>query len=146
MDYFMKSPQAYAIPNQEASTVVEALVTNFFCNFKVLRELHSDQCRYFESRLIQVLQSLGVSKTHTMSLHLQLAGMAKGYIKTVEEHLRKVVVSHQRNWDARLPIFLVAYRASTHDTMGLTPASQVFRGELQMPCNMLFGAPPPYKE
>jgi hypothetical protein len=28
----------------------------------------------------------------------------------------------------------------------LTPASQVFRGELQMPCNMLFGAPPPYKE
>lgn len=27
------------------------------------------------------------------------------------------------DWDARLPIFLLAYTASTHDTTGLTPAS-----------------------
>jgi hypothetical protein len=38
MDYFVKWPEVYAIPNQEASTVVEALVTNF-CRFGILREL-----------------------------------------------------------------------------------------------------------
>jgi hypothetical protein len=42
MDYFTKWPEAYALPNQEASTVAEALVTNFFCRFGIPRELHSD--------------------------------------------------------------------------------------------------------
>jgi hypothetical protein len=39
MDYFTKWPHAYAIPNQEASTVAEVLVTNFFCHFRVPWEL-----------------------------------------------------------------------------------------------------------
>jgi hypothetical protein len=42
MDYFMKWAEAYVIPIQEASTVVEALVTSSCC-FRILRELHSDQ-------------------------------------------------------------------------------------------------------
>jgi hypothetical protein len=32
MNYFTKWPEAYIIPNQKASTVVEALVTNI-CSF-----------------------------------------------------------------------------------------------------------------
>jgi hypothetical protein len=45
---------------------------------------------------------------HTASLHPQLDGMVEHYIKTVEVYLRMVVASHQRDWDARLPIFLLA--------------------------------------
>jgi transposase InsO family protein len=98
MDYFTKWPEVYAIPNQEASTVAEALVTNFFCRFGIPRELHSDQVRNFESHLLQeILQRLGVSKTRTTPLHPQSDGMVERYIKTIEEHLRKVVASHQRD-------------------------------------------------
>jgi hypothetical protein len=43
MDYSTKWPEAYAIPKQEASTVAEALVTNFFLRFGISRELYSDQ-------------------------------------------------------------------------------------------------------
>jgi hypothetical protein len=39
----MKWPEAYAILNEEALIVAEALVTNFFCRFQVPQELHSDQ-------------------------------------------------------------------------------------------------------
>jgi hypothetical protein len=68
--------------------VAEALVNNFFCCFEVPRELHSGQGSKSESRLIQeVLQHLGVSKTHTTPMHLQLDSMVEHYIKTVEEHL-----------------------------------------------------------
>jgi hypothetical protein len=74
----------------------------------------------------EVLQRLGVGKTRTTPLHPQSDGMAERYVKTIEEHLRKVVSTHQRNWDERLPIFLLAYRASTHDTTGMTPANMVF--------------------
>jgi hypothetical protein len=68
----------YSIPNQEALTMAEALVTNFFCCFGVPRELHNDQGRNFESRLIQeVLQHLGVSKTPITPLHPQSDGMVE---------------------------------------------------------------------
>jgi hypothetical protein len=75
MDYFTKWPEVYPIPNQEASTVADALVTNIFCRFGVPRELHSDQGRNFESRLMQeVLQRLGVGKTRTTpSIHSRTA-------------------------------------------------------------------------
>jgi hypothetical protein len=51
MNCFTKWPEAYAIPNQQASTVAEALVTNFFCHFGIPWAVHSDQDRNFESRL-----------------------------------------------------------------------------------------------
>jgi transposase InsO family protein len=109
MDYFTKWPEVYPIPNQEALTVAENLVNNFFCRFGVPRELHSDQGRNFESHLLQeVLQRLGVSKTRTTPLHPQSDGMVERYIKTIEEHLRKVVASHRRDWDGRLHLFLLA--------------------------------------
>jgi hypothetical protein len=43
MDYFMKWSQAYAIPDEETSTVAHALVTNFFCRLGIPRELQSDK-------------------------------------------------------------------------------------------------------
>jgi hypothetical protein len=76
MDYFTKWPDVYAIPNQEASTVADFLVNNFFCRFGVPMELHRDQGRNFESRLMQeVLERLEVSKTRTTPLHPQSDGM-----------------------------------------------------------------------
>jgi transposase InsO family protein len=102
---FLQVARSLRHSNQEASTLAEAL------------ELHSDQGRNFESRLLQeVLQHLGVSKTCTTPLHPQSDGMVECYIKTVEKHLRKVITTHQRDWDATLPIFPLAYRESTHDT------------------------------
>jgi transposase InsO family protein len=63
--------------------VAEALVTDFFCPFGVPREVHSDQGRNFESHLTQeILQRLGVSKTHTTPLHPQSNGMIERYMKT----------------------------------------------------------------
>jgi len=115
MVYFTKWPEVYTIPNQETSTVADTLVNNFFCCFGVPMELNNDQGQNFDSRLMQeVLKQLGVSKIRTIPLHLQSDGMVECYVKTIEEHLRKVVSIHQWDWDQMLPIFLMAYRASTH--------------------------------
>jgi hypothetical protein len=91
MDYFIKWPEAYTIPNQEVLTVAEALVTIFFCHFRVPRELHSDQGRNFESCLMQeVLQCVGVSTTHIAPLHLQSDGIVEWYMKMVREQQPEV--------------------------------------------------------
>jgi hypothetical protein len=76
------------------------------------------------------LQRLGIYKKPTKPLHPQSDGTLERYIKLVEEHLQKVVASHQRDWDTRLSTFLLAYWASTHDTTGLTPANLVFAREI----------------
>jgi hypothetical protein len=86
-----------------------------------------------------------VNKKHNTPLHPQSDCMVERYLKTVEEHIWKVVASHQRDWDARLPISLHAYMTSTHDTTGVDPASLVFGREPRLPYDLLF-APPPDKE
>jgi hypothetical protein len=53
MEYSTKWPEAYAIPNQETSAVVEGLVSKFLRRSGVPLELHSDEGRNFESRLMQ---------------------------------------------------------------------------------------------
>ena len=78
MDYFTKWPDVYAIPNQEVSTLADALVTNVFCRFGVPMQLQSDQGPNFESGLMQiVLERLRVNKTRTTPLHPQSDGMVE---------------------------------------------------------------------
>jgi hypothetical protein len=67
--------------------------------------------------------------------------MVGRYVKTVKEHLRKVVSTYQRDWDERLPIFLLAYRASTYKTTGMTLANMVFEREHHLPCNLFWSRP-----
>jgi hypothetical protein len=108
---------------------------------QLLLLLQSDQACNCESCPIQeVLQCLGVSKTHHPSCTHSRMAWFEQYFRTVEEHW-KFVVSHQRGWDMKLPVFLLACRASTHNTAGLNPSYPVFRRELCLHCDLLSGAP-----
>jgi hypothetical protein len=131
MDCFTKWPEDYAIPNRRPSTATDVLMTNSCC-FGAPRQLDNDQGQNFEYRLLQgVFQRLGTSKTGTTLLHPQSHGMVERCVNTVEENLRTVVSMHQKS-----------YRASTHETAGMTPAAIVFGRELRLLCDRLFGVPP----
>lgn len=51
-DYFTRWMEAYAIHNQEATTVAQKLVDELFCRFSTPEQLHTDQGSQFESKLI----------------------------------------------------------------------------------------------
>ena len=69
-DYFSKWPKAYAIPNQEVTTVAKMLIDNWISRFGVPMELNSDQRRNVESNLFQrVTEVLRIQKTRTTPLH-----------------------------------------------------------------------------
>jgi hypothetical protein len=63
------------------------------------------------------------------------------HVKTTQQHLRKVYSPHYWDWFKRLPIFLLAYRASTHDTTAVTLACMVFGWDLRLHYELMFGAP-----
>ena len=87
--YFTKWTESYAIPNQEATTVAEKLVTEFVCRFGVPREMHSDQGSNCESKVMtEVCKLLDIEKTRTTPLHPQSDGQVERYNRTLIEMLR----------------------------------------------------------
>ena len=142
MDYFSKWPEAYALPNQEAVTVANVLVSQFFSRFGVPAELHSDQGRNFESHVFQeVCTLLGIHKTRTTALHPQSDGMVERYNRTLENQLAAFVQDHQKDWDLHLPLLLMSYRSAVHETTKFTPAMLMFGRELRVPLDLLLGQP-----
>ena len=65
-DYFTKWIECYALPDQQAYIVADALVTKYFTRFGVPYFLRTDQERDFESQLFQhVCDLFGIQKTRT---------------------------------------------------------------------------------
>lgn len=141
-DYFSKWTEAYAVPNQEASTIAEIFIEQWISRFGVPMELHSDQGRNFESSIFsKTCEILGIRKTRTTPLHPQSDGMVERFNKTLENQLRIFVSDHQDDWDEHLPIITMAYRSAVHESTGRTPSSVVFGRELRLPSDLLFGSP-----
>ena len=83
-DYFSKWTEAYAIPNQEATTVARVLVEEFVACFGILRQIHSNHGRNFESKVFQEMcKSLGMDKTRTTPLHPKSHGMVERFNRTI---------------------------------------------------------------
>ena len=141
-DYFTKWPEAYALPNQEATTVAEVFVREYVCRFGVPLELHSDQGRNFESKVFREMCTLlGIKKTRTTPLHPQSDGMIERMNRTLEAQLSKFVDDHHRDWDYYIPYLMMALRSATHESTKCTPAMMQFGRELCLPIDLLLGRP-----
>lgn len=142
MDYFSKWPEAYSIPDQEASTVSEVLVREWVSRFGVPLLIHSDQGTNFKSAIFKgMCDILGMEKTQTTPLHPQSDGMVERFNRTVLNHLSIFVSKNQKDWDQKLSLFLLAYRSAVHEATGYTPAQLLFGRDLRLPCDLLFGCP-----
>ena len=51
-DNFTRWIEVYPIPNMEATTIVRKLINEFFCHFGMPEQLHPDQGKQFESKLL----------------------------------------------------------------------------------------------
>ena len=74
-DYYTKWVEAFALPNQKASTVARVLVDEVFCRLGTPAILHSDQGRNFESKILQeICQILEIKKVRTTPYHPRVMG------------------------------------------------------------------------
>ena len=143
MDYFAKWPEAYAIPNQEATTVAQVLVNEFFSRFGVPYELHSDQGRNFESNVFkECCKILGIRKTRTTPMHPESDGMVERFNRTLGQELAKQCKNQQDDWDKHLPLLLMAYRSAEHESTGYTPAQLMIGREMRLPIDLMLSPPP----
>lgn len=141
-DYFSKWTEAFTIPNQEATTVARVLVEEFVARFGIPRQIHSDQGRNFESKVFQEMcEALGMDKTRTTPLHPQSDGMIERFNWTIEGMLSKFVTENQRDWGSHLPVLMMAYHSTVHETTSFTPCELMFGRQIDLPIDVQFGRP-----
>ena len=142
LDMYTKWPEAYALPNQEADTVAQAVMDNFVCRFGCPHGVLSDQGRSFESRLFRGLCDLIESvKQRTTPYHSQCDEGAERLIPTVTSVISKIA-EEQEEWNQHLPKVLLALRASAHETTGFSPSMLMFGREMRLPIDAMREAPP----
>ncbi|KAK3106610.1 hypothetical protein FSP39_023509 [Pinctada imbricata] len=133
-DLFTKWTEAFAIPNQEASTVARVMIDEFICRFGTPLQIHSDQGRTFESQIFQgMCELLQIDKTRTTSQRPQANGCVERFNRTLGAMLTKYAENEQKKWDEYLPQLMMGYRSSTHSSTNATPNLLMLGRNVMMP-------------
>ena len=85
---------------------------------------------------------LGINKTRTTPLHPQSDGLVERFNWTLIQQLAIVTAKHQRDWDKRLPLVLMACLSAVQESTACTPSLLMLGRELCTPPAMAFGLPP----
>lgn len=142
-DYFTKWVEAYPLPDEQAVTVAEVLVSQWVCRFGAPQVLHSDQGSNFQSEVFQrMCQLLGVEKTNTTPFRPQSDGQVERFNATLQKILSATAERCHWEWDLMIPFALMAYRATTHSSTGFTPNMMLFGREVAEPIDLVVGLPP----
>ena len=138
-DVFTK--YAWAIPtrNQTAVTTARVLYDQFMVHYGFPVQLHSDQGRQFEGRLIQELCKLtGTKKSRTTPYHPMSNGVTERMNRTLLNMLRTVSEEKKADWKSCIPSLVHAYNSTTHDTTGYSPFFLMFGRKPRLPIDVLF--------
>ncbi|VDI24365.1 Hypothetical predicted protein [Mytilus galloprovincialis] len=83
-DYYTKWTESHPMPNMEATTVANILMTEVISRFGVPTIIHSDQGSQFESHLFkEMCKLLQIEKTRTTPYHPKSDGMVERFNKTL---------------------------------------------------------------
>jgi transposase InsO family protein len=146
-DYFTRWSEAFAIPNQEASTVAQLLTDKVFFRFSPPEQLHSDQGRQFESALIaEMCKILGIVKSRTTPYHPQSDGLVERFNRTLLDMLATAATDYPFDWQQHLRPLCMAYNTSVHTTTGYSPFYLMFGRQARMPIDIAYGQPQPSED
>ena len=139
-DYFTKWVDAVPIRNKKATTVAQKVVDRIVTIFGTHLQLHSDQGKTFESEVFQEMcKILGIHKTRTTPYCPQSDGMIERANRTIENMLSLFVDENQKNWDQMIPLLMLAYRSSIHETTGVSPHEMMIARPAALPVDLVLG-------
>ena len=143
-DYFTRWMAAFAIHDLEAATVAQKLVDEVFCRLGIPEQLHSDQGKQFESKLIQELcKILKISKTWTTAYHPQCDGLVKHFNRTLQNMIATITTDHPFHWEEALPKVCIAYNTTIHSTTGYSLFYLMYGREPRLPIDIVYGTQSP---
>ena len=138
-DYFTKWVIAEPLANKTAITVADSVFTRWVSQYGCPDQLHSDQGREFTAALFTKMCSiLRIDKTFTSAYRPQSDGMVERHNRSLQMMLRAYVNENRNDWDDSLPALVAAYRATPHDSTGISPYKMLYGREMVMPVDLQF--------
>ena len=140
--YFTKWVDAIPMKTQEASYVATKLVNRFISILGVPMQLHTDLGSNFESKVFkEICKLLGIDKTRITVRRPQSDGMVERANRSIQNMMSSYISDKQDDWDEHLPLLMLAYRSSVHESTGVSPALMMLGRELTLPVDMTLGRP-----
>lgn len=133
-EYLTKWPEARAIPNAKASSVVSFFYEDIICRHGCPKVLLTDRGTHFVNEMLDSLCiELGVKHKLSTAYHPQTNGLVERFNRTLCEALAKYANEHKDDWDVYLTSVLFAYRTKRHDTTRHEPFYLMYGRDAVLP-------------
>jgi hypothetical protein len=136
-EYLTKWPEARALPDAKATSVVSFFYEDIICRHGCPRELLTDQGTHFVNALLDALcNRLGVKHRLSTAYHPQTNGLVERFNRTLCEMLAKYSGEYQQDWDIFLPSALFAYRTIWQNTTRYEPFHLTYGRDAVLPIEL----------
>ena len=116
-EYLTKWPEARAIPNAKASSVISFFYEDIICRHGCPKEILTDRGTHFVNELLNSLcDRFGVKHRLSTAYHPQTNGLVERFNKTLCEVLAKLANEDKDDWDLFVSSALFACRTRKHST------------------------------
>ena len=132
IDYFTKWVEAASYARLTADKVAKFIRSHIIFRYGVPHELISNRGVHFRGEVDTLVQKYGVHHHRSSAYRPQTNGAVEAANKNITRILRKMVET-SRDWSAKLPFALWAYRTSFRTSTGATPYSLVYGMEAVLP-------------
>ncbi len=114
-------------------------MNHIFSRFGLPLRVNTDHGTHFTTEIMQeVWKLLGIQAKLHISHHPILSGQVEWANKTVVSMLKKYVATNQRDWDVKLPLVLMATRATPHQSTGVPPFTQMTGRNMTLLLHLLY--------
>ena len=102
-------------------------------------QLHTVLGSNFESKVFkEFCKLMGNDKTRTTVRRPQSDGMVERANRSIQIIILSYISDTHNDWDEHIPLLMMAYRSSIHESTGVSPA-MMFGRELILPAYMTLG-------
>ena len=121
-DSFTKWVEIFAVPDFTAVTCAERILNEVIGRFGCPYDIHSVQGRNYESHIFaELCHLLEIRKTQTTPGNPRCNGQVERFNRTLVRMIKAYLKGQQREWDRNLVCLAAAYRATPHESTGMTP-------------------------
>ncbi len=147
-DTFSKWPEAFALKDIDALTIVRTLEKEIFARYGYPEAIHSDQGLQFMAKLFKQLQpQLGIKVTDTTGYNPKGNGQVERMHRDLNSILRALTTEYSDPfaWEDLLPQALFALRTAVCKSTGLALYQILFGRQCSTPIDVIFRFVPPDK-
>jgi IS30 family transposase len=121
-DAFTRYAEICIVPNKEASTIANAIISQWICRFGIPDQIFSDGGKEFANKLLtNICTFLKIAKNKTTPAHPQCNAQVEIVNKTIKKYLT-TMTDDALDWQPLIPTLAFAYNTTKHNTTGYSPA------------------------